>query len=50
MSDVQAQSGDVWIEEVEVVVITELRMGKEWVGLAPGGESGLRKGTQHGAL
>ena len=23
MSDVQAHSGDVWIEEVEVVVITE---------------------------
>ena len=27
MSDVQAHGGDIWIEEVEVVVITELYEG-----------------------
>ena len=25
-----------------------LEMGEEWVGVAPGGERGLRKGVQHG--
>ena len=37
MSDVQAHSGDVWIEEVEVVVIAELYKGLGLQGVVSGG-------------
>ena len=37
VSDVQAHSGDVWIEEVEMVVITELYEGLCQYGVASGG-------------
>ena len=40
MSDVQAQGGDIWIEEAEVVVITELYEG---LGL----QSVVSGGTRH---
>ena len=37
VSDVQAQSGDIWIEEVEVVVIVELYDGLCLQGVVSGG-------------
>ena len=37
VSDVQAQSGEVWIEEADVVVITELFEGLCLHGLVSGG-------------
>ena len=37
VSDVQAQSGDVWIEEVAVVVIKELYEGLCLEGMVSGG-------------
>ena len=37
MSDVQAHGGDVWIEEVEVVVITKLYEGLCLEGVVAGG-------------
>ena len=37
VSDVQAQCGDVWIKEVEMVVITELDEGLCLQGLISGG-------------
>ena len=37
MSDVQAHSGDIWIEEAEVVVITELFEGLGLQGVVSGG-------------
>ena len=37
MSDVQAHSGDIWIEEVEVVVIAEPYEGLGLQGVVLGG-------------
>ena len=37
VSDVQTQSGDVWIEEAAVVVITELYKGMCLQGVVSGG-------------
>ena len=37
VGDVQMQSGDVWIEEAEVVVIAELYEGLSLMGMVSGG-------------
>ena len=37
VSDVQAQSGDIWIKEAKMVVITDLYEGLGLQGVVPGG-------------